>query len=41
VTIIGVALLSGRVFAWAPLDQAVAVAVIMGVFFLMYRGTSA
>jgi len=41
VTIIGVALLSGRVFAWAPLDQAVAGAVLMGVFFLMYRGASA
>jgi hypothetical protein len=41
VTIIGVALLSGRVFAWAPLDQAVAGAVLLGVFFLMYRGASA
>ena len=41
VTIIGVALLSGRVFAWAPLDQAVAGAVMIGVFFLMYRGASA
>jgi hypothetical protein len=41
VTIIGVALLSGRVFAWAPLDQVVAGAVVMGVFFLMYRGASA
>jgi hypothetical protein len=41
VTIIGVALLSGRVFAWAPLDQLVAGAVLMGVFFLMYRGASA
>jgi Na+/citrate or Na+/malate symporter len=41
VTIIGVALLSGRVFSWAPLDQAVAAAVLMGVFFLMYRGASA
>ena len=41
VTIIGVALLSGRVFAWAPLDQVVAGAVVMGVFFLMYRGATA
>ncbi len=41
VTIIGVALMSGRVFSWAPLDQAVAGAVLMGVFFLMYRGASA
>lgn len=41
VTILGVALLSGRVFTWAPLDQAVAGAVLMGVFFLMYRGASA
>ena len=41
VTIIGVALLSGRVFAWSAIDQAVAGAVLMGVFFLMYRGASA
>ena len=41
VTIIGVALLSGRIFSWAPLDQAVAGAVLMGVFWLMYRGASA
>jgi hypothetical protein len=41
VTIIGVALMSGRIFAWGPLDQAVAGAVLMGVFFLMYRGASA
>jgi hypothetical protein len=40
VTIIGVALLSGRVLSWAPLDQIVAGAVLMGVFFLMYRGAS-
>jgi hypothetical protein len=29
------------VFAWSAIDQAVAGAVLMGVFFLMYRGASA
>jgi hypothetical protein len=41
VTIVGVALLNGRVFSWAPLDQAVAACVLAGVMFLMYRGASA
>lgn len=41
VTIIGVAVMSGRVFAWAPLDQMIAGAILMGVFFLMYRGANA
>lgn len=41
VTIVGVGILSGRVFSWAPLDLAVAGVVLAGVFFLMYRGASA
>lgn len=41
VTIIGVALMSGKVVAWAALDLTVAGAVLMGVCFLMYRGANA
>jgi hypothetical protein len=41
VTIVGVALLNGRVFHWPAVDQAVAGGVLMGVAWLMYRGASA
>ena len=40
ITIVGVALLNGRVFAWPAIDQAVAGGVLMGVAWLMYRGAS-
>jgi hypothetical protein len=40
VTIVGVALLNGRVFTWPALDQAVGAGVLMGVAWLMYRGAS-
>jgi hypothetical protein len=40
ITIVGVALLNGRVFAWPAVDQAVAGCVLMGVAWLMYRGVS-
>ena len=37
-TIIGVALLSGRVLRWPVIDQAVAVTVLAGIGWLMCRG---
>jgi hypothetical protein len=37
-TIVGVALLSGRVLAWPFVDQAVAVCVLTGMGWLLYRG---
>lgn len=40
VTIVGVALLNGRLVTWAPVDQAVAVVLLLGVGWLMYRGAS-
>jgi hypothetical protein len=40
-TIIGVAVLSGRFVGWPPIDQAVAVAVLGGVGWLVYRGARA
>jgi hypothetical protein len=40
ITIVGVALLNGRVFGWPALDQAVAGGVLMGLAWLMYRGAS-
>ena len=40
ITIVGVAVLNGRVFAWPAVDQAVAGCVLMGVAWLMYRGAS-
>lgn len=36
-TIIGVALLSGQLLRWPPVDQAAAVAVLAGIGWLMYR----
>jgi hypothetical protein len=37
-TIIGVAVLSGRILRWPVVDQAVAVGVLAGLSWLMYRG---
>jgi hypothetical protein len=37
VTIVGVAIASGAFFKWRPADQAVAVAVIVGMGWLAYR----
>jgi hypothetical protein len=37
VTLIGVALVSGKLFKWPLLDQAVALAVLVGVGFLLVR----
>ncbi|MEO8061918.1 MAG: hypothetical protein ABI821_04130 [Pseudomonadota bacterium] len=37
-TIIGVALLSGRILRWPAVDQAVSVGVLAGLAWLMYRG---
>lgn len=37
-TIVGVALLSGRVLRWPLIDQAVAAAVLTGVGWLLFRG---
>jgi len=37
VTLIGVALLSGKIFKWPLVDQAVALAVLVGVGFLLVR----
>jgi len=39
-TIVGVALLSGRIVGWPVLDQAVAVCVLTGVGWLLYRGAN-
>lgn len=36
-TIIGVAALSGQLFRWQPLDQLVAVIVLCGIGWLLYR----
>jgi hypothetical protein len=36
-TIVGVALLSGKLLRWPPIDQVVAVGVLAGVGWLMYR----
>jgi hypothetical protein len=41
ITIVGVAVLNGRVFAWPLVDQAVGGVVLMGVAWLMFRGASA
>ena len=38
-TIIGVALLSGRILRWPAIDQCVAAGVLMGIGWLLYRGT--
>jgi hypothetical protein len=40
-TIVGVALLNGRIISWPAIDQAVAVAVLAGVGWLLYRGAPA
>ena len=37
VTLVGVALVSGRVFAWPLLEQGVAVAVLLGIGWLLFR----
>jgi len=37
-TIVGVALLSGRILRWPAVDQVVAVGVLAGVGWLMFRG---
>jgi hypothetical protein len=37
-TIVGVALLSGRILRWPALDQGVALCVLAGIGWLMYRG---
>lgn len=37
-TIVGVALLSGRIITWPAVDQAVAVCILIGVGWLLYRG---
>jgi hypothetical protein len=41
VTIVGVAALNGRVLAWPLADQAVAIGLLLGIAWLMYRGVSA
>ena len=38
VTIVGVAALNGRVLSWPLVDQAVAVCLLIGISWLMYRG---
>lgn len=40
-TIIGVAVLSGRIVSWPPVDQAVAALVLAGIGWLMYRSSHA
>jgi hypothetical protein len=40
-TIIGVAVLSGRIAGWPSVDQAVAAAVLAGIGWLVYRGAQA
>lgn len=40
-TIVGVAVLSGRILNWPPADHAVGVVVIAGIGWLMYRGANA
>ena len=37
-TIVGIAVLSGRLIDWPAIDQAVAAAVLMGIAWLLYRG---
>lgn len=39
-TIVGVALLSGRIVSWPAIDQAVAACVLTGVGWLLYRGAN-
>jgi hypothetical protein len=39
-TIVGVALLSGKVSGWPVVDQAVAVCILGGMGWLLYRGAS-
>ena len=39
-TIVGVALLSGKITSWPAFDQAVAVCILTGVGWLLYRGSS-
>jgi len=41
VTMVGVAALNGRVLAWPASDQAVAICLLLGIAWLMYRGASA
>ena len=41
VTIVGVAIINGRVLAWPLADQLVAGGILAGVMWLMYRGASA
>lgn len=38
-TIVGVALLSGKIISWPAFDQAVAVCILTGVGWLLYRGS--
>ncbi len=40
-TIIGVAVLSGRIASWPLIDQAVALALLAGIGWLIYRGAQA
>lgn len=40
VTLVGVAIISGKVLRWPLLDQAVAVAVLVGIGWLLYRTSS-
>jgi hypothetical protein len=40
VTIVGVATFNGRIWSWTATDQAVAGGLLLGVAWLMYRGTS-
>ena len=41
VTIVGVSAINGRVFTWPAADQAVAAGLLVGVGWLMYRGSAA
>ena len=38
-TIVGVALLSGRIASWPLVDQAVALCILTGIGWLLYRGS--
>jgi len=40
-TIVGIAVLSGRLVSWPAIDQAVAAAVLLGIGWLLYRGARA
>ena len=39
-TIVGVAVLSGRLLSWPAIDQIVAVCILTGMGWLLYRGSS-